>query len=95
MAAPNTKALGVTSAEGLQETKPTNAASVPPAEALSKTIATLCQTIATLTARLALAGFAVHRLDGGGFLVSKWNLTKHCPDLRALAGFAQQVGARA
>lgn len=51
--------------------------------------------IATLSARLALAGFAMHRLDSGGFLVCRWGLTKHCPDTRALAGFAHQVGARA
>lgn len=50
--------------------------------------------VATLIACFALAGFAVHRLSCGGFLVAKWNLTKHCPDVRALAGFAELVGAR-
>lgn len=50
--------------------------------------------LATLIAKFALAGFAVHRLSCDGFLVAKWNLTKHCPDMRALAGFAELVGVR-
>lgn len=51
--------------------------------------------VSTLVARLALAGFQVHRLDGGGYLVCRWNLSRHCPDMRTLAGFAQQLGVRA
>lgn len=46
-------------------------------------------------AALAITGHAVHRLEGGGFLVSRWNLSRHCPDLRTLAEFARMVGARA
>jgi hypothetical protein len=49
---------------------------------------------ASLIAAFALTGFAVHRLEGESFLVSRWNLTKHCPDLRTLLAFAKQVGAR-
>lgn len=52
--------------------------------------------VAPIIARLTAAGFCVSRLEGGGFLVSRWQaMTKHCPDARALAGFAHQVGARA
>jgi hypothetical protein len=47
-----------------------------------------------ITDRLELAGFAVHRLEGSGFLVSRWSaMTRHCPDARALSAFAEQVGA--
>lgn len=52
------------------------------------------KTLATLTASFALAGFAVHRMDAG-FAVCRWNLSRHCPDLRTLAAFAKQVGAAA
>jgi hypothetical protein len=51
---------------------------------------------ATLTAQLAIAGHAVHTLAGGGFLVvaTKWaGMCRECPDLRALAAFAKQIGA--
>jgi hypothetical protein len=54
--------------------------------------------LATLKASLALAGHAVHELSGGGFLVvaTRWaGLCRECPDVRALAAFARQIGARA
>lgn len=47
---------------------------------------------ATLIAHFALAGHAVHRLADGGFLVTRWGQSRHCPDLHALAGFAKQTG---
>ena len=47
---------------------------------------------ATLVAHFALAGHAVHRLPDGGYLVSRWGQSRHCPDLDALAGFAKQTG---
>ncbi len=46
-----------------------------------------------LRARFAIAGFAVHRMADDGYLVCRWNLSKHCPDVRTLAAFAKQVGA--
>jgi hypothetical protein len=49
---------------------------------------------ATLTAAFALAGFAVHPLQSGGFLVTRWNLSRHCSDLQALREFATRVGVR-
>lgn len=53
------------------------------------------KTIATLSAGLALAGFGLHRLDSGGFLVCRWGMARHCPDGRTLAIFSHQVGVRA
>ena len=50
---------------------------------------------ATLKASFCLRGYAVHDTAEGGYLVVRWNLAKHCPDLRALVQFAKQVGARA
>jgi hypothetical protein len=49
---------------------------------------------ANLIAGFALVGFAVHTLSVGGFIVARWNLSKHCPDLGALVAFAKQVGVR-
>ena len=49
---------------------------------------------ATLVARFALAGHAVHRLSEGGFLVCKHGHAKHCQNLHGLVAFARQVGVR-
>lgn len=49
---------------------------------------------ATLTARAALAGFALQRLADGSYLASRWNLTRPLPDLWAVSRFLDQVGAR-
>lgn len=48
--------------------------------------------LATLKAQFALRGFAVHEARDG-FLVSRWNLTKHLPTLDDLERFARVVGA--
>lgn len=47
--------------------------------------------VATLIAQLALAGHAVHRLEGGSFLVCHWGLVRSCPDLAALEDFAKRM----
>jgi hypothetical protein len=47
--------------------------------------------LATITARMALAGHAVHKLQDG-FLVTRWGMAKACPDLASLVGFARQLG---
>lgn len=47
---------------------------------------------ATLLAQLALKGHAVHRLEGGAFLVTRWGLVRRCDDLEALQDFARQMG---
>lgn len=49
--------------------------------------------LATAKAALGLRGHAVHELANGGYLVSRWNMTRHCWDLRELMTFARQVGA--
>jgi hypothetical protein len=46
---------------------------------------------ATLMAAFALKGFTVYRAQDG-YLVSRWGLTRHCPDLQTLTAFAKQVG---
>lgn len=52
------------------------------------------KSLANLIAGFAVSGFAVNQLTDGGFLVCRWGLSKHCPDLRSLSAFAHQVGAR-
>lgn len=52
------------------------------------------KTEATLLAKFALMGHAVHRLADGGFLVTRWGLTRHCPDAASLAAFLATVGGR-
>jgi hypothetical protein len=47
---------------------------------------------ATIFAGYALRGFSVHKASDG-FLVSRWGLTRHCPDMQTLISFARQVGA--
>ena len=50
---------------------------------------------ATLAKQLALAGgYALLDLADGSYIVTKFNLTRHCVDLQAVAWFARQVGAR-
>ena len=53
------------------------------------------KTRANLAAQLALAGgYALLDLADGSFVVTRWNLTRHCVDLQSVARFARQVGAR-
>lgn len=49
--------------------------------------------LANLKAQFALAGHAVHHLERG-YLVTRWGMTRVCPDLGALVAFARQVGGR-
>lgn len=65
-----------------------NASSAAPSEAR-----VLQKAEATLIAAFALRGFTVHKA-AEGFLVSRWGLTRHCPDLKALYAFAKQVGVQ-
>lgn len=48
--------------------------------------------VATLVAKFALLGHQVHELANGGFLVTRWNLTRHCMDAASLARFLVVVG---
>ena len=47
--------------------------------------------LATLIAQMALAGHSVHKLQDG-FLVTRWGMSRNCPDLASLVGFARQIG---
>jgi hypothetical protein len=48
----------------------------------------------SLAARLALAGYSLFRLADDSFLITRWNLSKPCPDLLAVAHFARLAGVR-
>jgi hypothetical protein len=47
---------------------------------------------ATLQAQLALRGFSLTELAGGGYLVSRWDRTGHLNDLRSVREFLRRVG---
>lgn len=48
----------------------------------------------TLVAKLALAGHTVHEDRSGGFLVTRWGVSRFCMDCESLKLFAQQVGIK-
>lgn len=58
---------------------------------------------ATLMAKLALQGHAVyrvaqdtriaHQVPKDSYIVTRWGMVRHCPDIEALDAFARQVGA--
>lgn len=50
---------------------------------------------ATLAARLALRGYALHDLSCGGFLISRWDRTAHFSDLSGVRQFLQRIGGEA
>lgn len=45
----------------------------------------------TIQAKLALLGYVVHECSTGGYLVARWDMSRFCGDLDALAGFLRQV----
>ena len=49
----------------------------------------------TLAALLALRGFSLHELAGGGFLVARWDRTLHCSDLAGVRAFYGRLGGAA
>lgn len=49
---------------------------------------------ATLRAVAALAGVELCKLPEGGYLASRWNLTRELPDLQAVREWLARVGAR-
>lgn len=51
--------------------------------------------LATLRARLALAGWELAALPNGTHVVSRWGHARHCTSLDAVEAFAQQVRASA
>lgn len=50
--------------------------------------------LATLQAKAALMGYAVHHLPDGAYLVCRWNLSRELPDTAALTRWLEQVGVR-
>jgi hypothetical protein len=49
----------------------------------------------TLRAELALAGgYLLHTLADGSYLVSRWNMTRPCADLREVRAFLDRVRPR-
>ena len=48
---------------------------------------------ATLQAQLALQGFVLRKIEGDGFICTRWGMCRDLPDLTAVERFAAQVGA--
>ena len=51
--------------------------------------------LATLKAQFALAGHQVHEGSNDDFIVTRWGMSKHCPDIGALRRFARILGVSA
>ncbi|MBF5004772.1 hypothetical protein [Diaphorobacter caeni] len=52
------------------------------------------KTFATLAAKYALAGYAAHKLADGGYMISRWSMSRYFPDMAALASFLAIVGGK-
>ena len=46
---------------------------------------------ATLAAMLALRGFSLLEIAGGGYLVARWDRSAHCSDLAQVRAFYQRA----
>lgn len=51
--------------------------------------------LATLQAKAALAGIALHRLDDGRLLAARWGMTREFPDLDAVETWLARVDGSA
>lgn len=49
---------------------------------------------ATMAARLALAGYSLHHLADGGYLVTRWNFSARLPSLHAVGQQVEQIGGQ-
>lgn len=78
MRAANEKAPGVYGTEGFQKHTTND---------LDSTADT-----ANLIARLELQRHQVHRGSNGDFLVSKYGMSRYCPDVTDLQAFAKKLG---
>lgn len=47
---------------------------------------------ATLTAKAAMREIKLQRLDGGGYLLTRWNLSKELPDLASAEALLARMG---
>jgi hypothetical protein len=45
-----------------------------------------------LIVKLQAAGHHVHHDRAGGFIVTKWNMSRHCLDFESLIQFCRQLG---
>lgn len=50
------------------------------------------KTVATIAAKFSLLGHAVHKLADGGFMVTRWSMSRYCPDVAALSAFLAVIG---
>ena len=46
----------------------------------------------TTQAKAAMASCGLHELASGGFLLTRWGLSRELPDLRAVAALLAQIG---
>lgn len=49
---------------------------------------------ATMAAKLCLAGYSLHEMAHGGYIVTRWNLVFHTNDLAGVRGFCVRAGVR-
>lgn len=80
----NAKGVSVCGTAPLQH-YPSNIIDFPSSDQSSKALA-------TLKAQLALAGHQVHEGSNDDFIVTRWGMSKHCPDIGALRRFARVLG---
>ncbi len=50
--------------------------------------------LALLKTRFERAGHQVHEGSNNDFIVTRWNMSRHCPDLAALRMFARVLGVQ-
>ncbi len=89
--APNDEAPGVM-AEGFRDQETADSLNSAAAH-----IAEQDKEFSTARAKLAIAGWTLHIVDGGGaaaYWVSRWGQSRTLPDRHALAQFMKQVGCK-
>ena len=50
--------------------------------------------LANVSAHLCRAGYALHHLSCGGYLIARWDRSTYAPDLRCAEAFLAQVTGR-
>ena len=86
MAGPNSKGVGITSANA-PNTHNDEHSDFACGDGAGKAFT-------TMQARAALAGCTLIELADGGFLVGRWNYSKAVPCLRAVGDMLRQIGGR-
>jgi hypothetical protein len=49
---------------------------------------------ATMAARTALAGYSLHHLADGGYLVTRWDFSVRLPSMHAVGQLVEQIGGQ-